>query len=278
MLWPAALFPFRRVSAWQMLLFSLVCVLISPGGTRAENGPGNPAYLLFTRWSAAAYSEKAAGTVCWIDGPDGSLRVEVLRNDRAGTMAAPDLSPLLNRTGDGWTLVVGPDQIGTLNAWGHEWREVPAGLAQLVRLATASLHSDPVPPPRFPFAVRVGTHRRSAGIPRPRVLEAFLPDIEHAETWRYQLAPLTLENDQPSVVPNFRRKMTARGRGTGGVGEILIIQRARTAGQDGYGLSLRSSRRPGTLHLAAAGRLAVATPEPEVFLPLWPLSQFITPR
>lgn len=278
MLVPAAPFPFRRVSVRHILPVFLICGLVLPGGPRAEDGSGDPSYLFSTYWSAAAYSERTVGAVCWIDGPDGSLRVEVLRNDRTWAKAPPDLTPMMNRTGNGWTLVLGPDQNGTLNAWGREWREVPAGLAQLVRLVTTSLLSFPDPPPRFPFATRVGTPRRSAGIPRPQVLKTFLPDIERADTWRYQLAPLALEKDTHPEVPGFRRQMTARGRGTGGVEEILNLGWVRHAGQEGYGLSLSSSRRPGTLHLGPVGRLAVAAPEPELFLPLWPMSQFFATR
>ncbi len=275
---PAAIFQFRRVSVRQILQFSLYCGLILPGGALAEDGPGNSTHLFSTHWSAAAYSEKAAGSVCWIDGLDGSLRVEVLRNDRAWSETSPALSPLLDRKGNGWTLVMGPDQQGTLNAWGSEWREVPVGLAQLVRLVTASLNSYPDHPPRFPFTIQVGSSRRSGSIVRPRVLKIFLPDIEGSDYWRFQLAPLRLENDPQPAVQSFRRQMTGRGRGTGGVGEILVLRWFREAGRDGYGLSLSSSRRPGTLHLAPAGKLAVATPEPEVFLPLWPMSQFFATR
>jgi hypothetical protein len=275
---PAAIFPFRRVPVRQVLLFLFFSGLTLPGGIRAEDAPGSQAHLFSTQWSASAYSEKASGTVCWIDGVDGSLRVEVLRNDQGPTEAAPELAPLLDRIGMGWTLVVGPDQNGTVNAWGSEWRQVPAGLAQLVRLVTASLHSYPDSPPRFPFATKVGAHRRTTGIPRPRMLETFAPDPGHTDTWRYQLAPLVLEDNQKTAAQGFRRKMTARGRGTGGVGEILILRWARPAAGDGYGLGLRSSRRPGKLHLAPTGQLAVTTPEPEVFLPLGPMSQFFTTR
>ena len=271
---PAAIFTVSRVIFRRALPFLCLLGLIFPGGIRAEDPPVDQAFLFSTQWSAAAYSEKASGAVCWIEGADGSLRVEALRDDKPRTEAALDLTPLLDRTGTGWTLVVGPDQTGTVNAWGREWRQVPAGLAQLVRLVTASVRAYPDPPVRFPFAIPVGDHPFAAGILRPCVLAVSRLDPGQADTRRYQLAPLVMEEDQQPAVRSFRRKMTARGRGTGGVGEILILRWERSAHGDGYGLGLTSSRRPGKLNLAPAGRLSVLPPEPELFLPLWPMSQF----
>jgi hypothetical protein len=266
----------------QVLLLCIFSGLMIPTMTWADDQPQHQSLLFSTRWSAEAYSEKAAGTVCWIDGSDGSQRIEVLRSERAWSETSRDLSPLMDRTGNGWTLVMGPDLNGTINAWDNQWRTLPAGLAQLVRLVTASLHSYPESPGRYPFARRVAEPRREAGIPRPQILAAFLPDPAKADTWRFQLAPLSLGNDQPTEEADFRRRMTVRGRGTGGVGEVLVLRwMPRTGpenGPDRYQLSLSSSRRPGTLHLDAAGSVAVATPEPEVFLPLWPMSQFFQVR
>ena len=269
-------------SARQVFLLCLVSGLMVPAVAAADEQPQRQSLLFSTRWSAEAYSEKAAGTACWIDGTDGSLRVEVLRSKRAWAESTRDLSPLMERTGHGWTLVMGPDLNGTINAWDNQWRALPAGLAQLVRLVTASLNSFPAEAGRFPFATRVGTAHREAGLPRPRVLATSPTDPSRTVTWRFQLAPLSLENVQQTEDTDLRRRLTARGRGTGGVGEVLIMRwtplRGSESGYGRYQLCISSSRRPGTLNLDPAGGVAVSTPEPEVFLPLWPMSQFFHSR
>lgn len=270
------------LSARQVLLLLVVSGLMIPIPARADDQPERPSLLFSTRWSAEAYSEKAAGTVCWIDGPDGSLRIEVLRSKWAWGESPRNLLPLMDRTGNGWTLVMGPDLNGTINAWDSQWRVLPLGLAQLARLVTASLQSYPETPGRFSFARRVGTTHGKSGIRRPQVLARPVADPGQTETWRFQLAPLSLASDQQPEETNFRRRMTARGRGTGGAGEVLVLRWNPASGSETgmgrYQLSLSSSRRPGTLHLDPAGSVAVATPEPEVFLPLWPMSQFFQTR
>jgi hypothetical protein len=253
------------------VLLAVGMSLAGPGW--ADDEATGAATLFSGQWSAAAYSANASGTFCWVEGADGSLRVEVLRHDRPVADAPVDLRPLLDRKGRGWTLVVGPDLTGTLNAWEREWRRVPSGLAQLVRVVTAVLPAYPERPARFPFAARVGNGRHVRGIPRPRQMG---PTGARDEVWRYQLAPLTLGDAPPPAEPRFRQRMTARGRGTGAAAEVLVLKWVRASAGAGPAASLSSSRRPGTLHLAPAQTSSVTAPEPEVFLPLWPLSQFFS--
>ncbi len=274
----------RSVSRVPLLVVAMQLFLLC--GALAEEPPAGHTFLTSTNWSAFAYAQHAGGSACWLAGDDGSLRVEVLRDPAADvelpkgsrTGVAPELDPLLTRSGNGWTLVLGPDGSGTLNAWGREWREVPAGLAQMVRLVTAFLQNFPGSPPEFPFASLVGPSRRPGVIPRPEVLGPDPSPAVDPPVWRYQLAPLALRVIEGEQMPGFRRKMTARGRGAGGVGEILVFSWSCPAGQAGNGLRIGSSRRPGTLHLDPPLNLAVPTPDPEVFLPLWSLSQFFEAR
>jgi hypothetical protein len=252
----------------------------------AEEPPSGHTFLTSTNWSASAYAQHEGGSACWLVGDNGSLRVEVLRDPEGSaelsteprTGITPKLEPLLTRSGNGWTLVLGPDGNGTLNAWGREWRQVPEGLAQMVRLVTASLRIYPGRPPEFPFASSVGPSRRPGVIPRPKVLGFDPSPAVDADVWRYQLAPLLLRVIEDEEEAGFRRKMTTRGRGAGGLGEVLVLNWSRPAGQAGYGLRIGSSRRPGTLSLEPPRDLAVTKPDPEVFLPLWPLSQFFETR
>ena len=87
-------------------------------------------------------------------------------------------------------LVLGPEGNGTLNAWGREWQQVPVGLAQVVRMVTASLQSFPGRQPEFPFAFLVGDSRRTGIIPRPGILGSEPAPAGDGDVWRYQLAPL----------------------------------------------------------------------------------------
>ncbi len=260
--------PFRAMAVLSFLV----------SGVLADEPPVGNTLLSSTQWSASAYSQHADGAVCWLIGDDGSLRIEILRDpegdgeqsNRSRTGAAVDLEPLMTWTGDGWTLVLGPDGNGTLNAWGREWEQVPVGLAQMARLVTAALQDYPSRPVDLPFASAVGQSPPNEGIPRPRMLDPNATGEAESDVWRYQLTSMDS--------PGFRGKMTTRGRGAGGVGEILVLRWWRPAGQEGYGLRIGSSRRPGTLNLDPPNNLAVGVPDPEVFLPLWPLSQFFDPR
>lgn len=264
-----------------ILMAAAVLATVPTYGAVSEDVLSDQETLSATQWSASAYSHRAGGTVCWIFGEDGSLRVEVFLDNRgqpeagenSGDPAAVDLAPLLTRTGDGWTLVLGPDDSGTLNAWDREWRNVPGGLAQLARLVTTALRDFPDRPADSSQVQSVDQPWRSGTIPRPKMLGPRPRQPESSEVWRFQLATLDLQESEPVDVPGFRRNMVARGRGTGGSGEILVL-RWRADGQSGVLLNLRSSRRPGELVLQPVQLQGVPKPEPELFLPLWPLSQF----
>jgi hypothetical protein len=260
------------------LLLSMAILVLIVSGPSAVEPPEGRAFLTSTNWSASVFSHNAGGSVCWIMGEDGSVRVEVLLDPegtgedpgQAGSGGDVNLEALMSWTGDGWTLVLGPDGNGTLNGWGKEWEMVPADLSSVVRLITASLQNFPIRPVEFSFASSVGQSRGKAGIPRPGILGSDANGEADADVWRYQLTS--------SDTPGFRKKMTARGRGAGGMGEILVLHWWQSAGQDGYALAIGSSRRPGTLNLGPPRNLAVDMPDPEVFLPLWPLSQFFEAR
>ncbi len=258
--------------------YSLMILMFLVSASSAVEPPEDHAFLTSTNWSASALSHHAGGSVCWLMGDDGSVRVEVLLDPegtgddggQAGSDKGVNLEHLMTWTGDGWTLVLGPDGNGTLNGWGKEWDQVPADLSRVVRLVTASLRKFPNRPVGFSFAKSVRPTRGNAGIPRPGMLGSGATGEGGEDVWRYQVAS--------SDAPGFRNRMTARGRGAGGVGEILILRWWRPEGQESYALSVGSSRRPGTLNLDPPSNLTVKTPDPEVFLPLWPLSQFFDAR
>jgi hypothetical protein len=269
------------------VLFLVFGLLVTcPCDSMADQDPAGHTFLTSTNWSASAFSHYAGGTACWVTGEDGSLRVEVLRDSdkrpdvtpEISEEGDPDLTPLVTWSGDGWTMILGPDDEGTLNAWGREWRQVPVSLAQLVRLITASVMSYPVRPPEFSFARAIWPSGPGADISRPKILDSLPARPEVGEVWRFQLATLDLEATRKDELPSFRRNMTARGRGTGGQSEILELRWSRASGPGGFSLSIGSSRRPGALHLDRPRNQGMVSPEPEIFTPLWPLSQFFETR
>jgi len=275
----------NRNSARRVSLVILATALIPTSGLPAAEPPLGHSFLTSTTWSATAFTQHAGGTVCWLPGGDGSLRVEVRResdpdagNVESGAGVPPDLEPLLKRTGEGWTLVLGPDGKGTLNAWGREWRTAPASLSRMVRLIIVSLRDYPGRRPDFPFAVSAGQSPRRDVIPRPKTRKSDQSRVGDADVWRFQIPPLDLESNEGRGVAGFRRKMTARGRGAGGRDEIVALRWSSHDGQEGYGLLIGSSRRPGSLRLKPPRDLVVKTPRVEAFLPMWPLSQFLETR
>jgi len=268
---------FRIIPAMVLLVATLGW---SPAGAQESLPPAS--FLYYSSWQADAFSHHADGTMCWLTDRAGSLRLEVQRDARmfpTGASATNDpwpdqLNPLLNRRGEGWTVILGPDDEGTLNAWGREWSRPPAGLVQMIRLATVTLA--PQEGGRLPgsLALALVSGRGEAGIPCPSVLDPGSGGSKVRVNRRYQLAPLEVDGPPRDKDSGFRDQMKARGRGTGGTGEIVTLAWRDGADAPEPTLRIRSSRRPGTLEIQSPLRVAVPPPEPEVFLPLWPLSQF----
>jgi hypothetical protein len=264
------------------LFLVLAGLLLMPSGVLALDDSAARSLLHYTNWRASAFSRQAGGTVCWLAGEDGSLRLE-LRRGPAGFASPlvegqdgfpPDLGPLLDQSGEGWTLVLGPDDTGTLNAWGREWRRPPSGLVQLVRLVTAVMvhHPGPIPDPGF---VRAYPRKNDVGrIPVPKVVRVGQTPAVPSNTRRYQLGNLGSPASEPSSDEDFRGRMTARGLGGGGDLEVVVLDWGEGPGRGAGGVRIRSTRRPGTLELEALRSQEVPVPAPEFFLPLWPMVRF----
>ena len=58
--------------------YSLVILMFLVSVSPAIEPPEDHAYLTSTNWSASVLSHRAGGSVCWLLGDDGSVRVEVL--------------------------------------------------------------------------------------------------------------------------------------------------------------------------------------------------------
>lgn len=211
-------------------------LLIQAPGAAAQ---GTPAHETSTRglehalWEAEAWSHHAAGIMGWISGADGSLRLEIEHGGSGRTAS------LLSQTGEGWTLILGPDGNGTLNAWGREWRKVDPGLGRLAREAVGFMS-------------------------RPQ---------EGPERLRVEIPALRSGGGADSDGSGFRRSLVRRGRGRGGPGEMVILDRMEPAPDAPWAFEIRSTRRPGAIRLRGAETLPLDCPVPEVFLPLWPLAE-----
>lgn len=185
-------------------------------------------------WSAEAWSHHATGELGWVTGSDGSLRLEL---GLAENGPGPD--PLLDQIGEGWTLILGPDGQGTLNTWHREWRRVDGGLGTLAAEAVAFM---------------------SAAGPEDERLRVEIPDLD-------------ADGSPATGATGFRGAMAHRGRGRGGPGEVVILDRLEIGPESSWAYEIRSTRRPGRIRVGPSATMPLACPVPEVFLPLWPLSE-----
>lgn len=249
----------------------------SPAAAEDSNSP-----LVFAQWRFEAFGRVTQGLCCWLEGPGDGLRLEVTapsgENDRL-----PGSESVLAWRGDGWTIVLGEPGQGTLNRWHEQWRNLPPGWEEWIRGILA----------RYPLQGR--SELLSGGLLRDR---NFLPRLQWRQpgtaaresrfvSWE---APRLQWTAGSSEMPEqreerFRDAMVRRGRGRGGAAEVVRFEfvsaadaaKAGTPWPPGSVMNASSSRRPGTLHLEIRQRRAVGTVAPEVFLPLWPLDEFIAP-
>lgn len=238
-----------RIIAVALLMISTA--VAKPGQT-AETEADLPGTIRTVAYRASVFSFQDSGTVLWLPGPDGIMRLEI-RRGRAGHDA---LTPLLAQSGAGWTAILGGQNPGTLNAWQEQWRQPPAGLAQAARLVNEALTAGPTLSVDRKTRWRAGAHRlngRTHGID--------------------SLNPVSAE---ASSGPAFRQVVAARGWGRGGLGDVLALRWETGAEGQASHLVVRSTRRPGRLELTPLATYDVIYAMPEAFVPLWPLAQLLT--
>lgn len=191
--------------------------------------------LRLATWRGSFLGRGAGGSLALLIGPDGACRVEVA--DRRCTW-----TDLLDRSGHGWTAVLGAGADPLVAPWGREWSRLEAPLAAGLATLARALAAPPGPPVRT---------RNGAATP---VRTVALPPADPA--------------------PSFRAAQAARGRGRGGPGEILHLVWLTAADRSPV-LAVRSSRRPGGLRLGELRCLPVRFPVPETFVPLWSLRELL---
>jgi hypothetical protein len=220
----------------------------------AEEELDLPGTALLAHYRATAFSYHEAGTLLWLVGPDGILRLEIRRADNTAT-GTDAWQPLLEQQGEGWTAIIAGHSDDTINAWGAQWRHPPAGLAQAAQLVTAALALGP-PEAQGPKRWRAG---QTAG-----------------QTTKYRVASLVDSTTSVLPGPPWRREQTARGLGRGGQDNVLVLKWVAEAVERPATLQVTASRSPGRLELELPIAAEVIYAMPEAFVPLWPLAQLMT--
>ena len=264
-------------------------MLILHCGDAAANDVASIAGALHVAgWRVTVFGERAHGVACWIAGADTALRLEILALSDEVTVADENdqrrrLTTLLARDGDGWTYArAGRDLPGLLNRWGERWRTVSPDLARLLQVISLTLSAGPpaVDPRGSAVADPDGDDRPSVDRWRvaapgrhrsPEPLVKLGGDLWLAEPGGEAADPTEAKNSVP-----WRRDLVARGRGRGGLAEVVTLAWVTPADASARTqLAVRSVRRTGTLYLWPLAAEPVLYPAVETFLPLWSLQQIL---
>ncbi len=247
----------RQSGSRQLLSIAALCLLVPVSFSQAhaeEADTDLPGSLHSVNYRASAFSYHDHGTLVWLNGPDGMMRLDIRRG---GTTAQGRnrLTALMEQNGEGWTAVFGGETAGTINAWGEQWRQPPDGLVRAARLIATVLDSGPpaFTPAKRPW--RAGSNR--------------------VATRKYGIPSLTQANEPGAAVVSFRRTQVDRGMGRGGDGDILELAWSAAGSVGSSYLRVRSTKRPGQLELTPDATYQVVFAMPETFVPLWPMGQLV---
>ena len=259
-----------------LCLLLLTFLVANPGqaGNLPASGNGR---LFLVSWEVSVLGRIETGTACWIEGPDGVFRLEVL----PGVAGREALPRLLRRQGDGYTLILGGGAEGVFNAWQHEWKKLGENMVPWVRFVTLTLlGKDGEQGSGSGRGRRLVGNRTPVGT-RPFFRDDPFPDRE-AGGRRIELPALavnrvaagtgTRNGGRPAGTP-FRSGMVQRGGGRGGNREILTM--TRDGSIPGFAWLLLSSRKPGRILLSNPEIIHLGPVGLEVFPPLWPLSELV---
>jgi len=253
-----------RTAGWGLcLVLLLVC-----GSAAAADGR-----LHLGHWRGSAFGRAVTGNFLLLTDPEGFLRLELSRTEQALDEAA--LRSLLAWTGDGWCVVQGDPGEGTVGPWNDKWDRLDRSVGIWLVLAAAHLNQTDMDPTEL---TAWGIEARSVGAapqPRPR----FRTTGPSAERFRYRMPEVArLQAASPAETAprlGFRAAQLQRAAGHGSAGEILTLERHRSADGRLSRLVLRASRKPGDLRLDQLSERPVRYDVNEVFVPLWPLADVL---
>jgi len=243
-----------------LILLGWVALLEAPtSAIEADEPPADlPGTIHVASYAATAFSYHDTGSLLWLTGPDGILRLEV----RRGSAGDDLLTPMLQQHGQGWTAILSGQGDDTLNAWGEEWRRPAPGVARAAQLVTTALLVGPPSADRIVGPWRAGKAALGARVHR-------IPTLGDGETAATEDAEIGGDSD-------FHDRMATRGLGRGGEDELLVLAWLQPSDRANARLQVRATRRPGHLELALTASRAIQYAMPEAFVPLWPLAQLVT--
>ncbi len=259
------------------LVLYLLSLSWNPGKARAQESLDAGSTLFQSGWTGSVLGRTQSGELCWVMGPEGALRLEILfpvvRPGNA--LTAPNLlNDLLRQRGQGYCLVLGEGADGTFNPWGEPWQRLDTAVGRWL-IPVARLVSGHPEAPAFSLPpwreVTPATRGREFRLSPGRKISVG----SASRTWQAELPALKRVLEEPatsSVATTFRRDSVGRGMGRGGSAEILRL--TLSCGSPGS-WTLTTSRKPGRLELSVPLRHAIQRPGLEVFAPLWPLADVL---
>ncbi|MBC8426255.1 hypothetical protein H8E07_19235 [bacterium] len=212
-------------------------------------------------WRLGAWGRSLEGHACWLRDRDGTWRLEI-RTTRPGESVPVALEDLLHQRGEGWTVLAAGDHGVFMQPWRDKFEEVaPAHRRRLTALiALAGSGREAV------ADVAACGARMRLRPPRHR-----MPRTPWSET-PPAAAAVYLVDWPGGGDRDFRRGLEVRGYGRGAAAETWQVQFA-----DEGVWRATSSRRAGALRVEALPDSPVVYDPDEVFVPLWPLGDVLSP-
>jgi hypothetical protein len=212
-------------------------------------------------WRLGAWGHNAEGLACWLRDRDGTWRLEV-RRIWPGEASEPALDELLHQRGEGWTAVAAGGHGAFVQPWRGRFEELtPARQIRLgALLALAAAGRDAAVALAAYGAVMTPCPSRRAAARTPWAGRIPAGGETCLVTW------------PPGEGSDLRRRLEMRGLGRGDA-----VETWRVTFTEEHAWRLTSTRRTGTLQVAALPDSLVAYDPDEVFVPLWPLGEVLSP-
>jgi hypothetical protein len=268
----------RRRSGVCLILIALAIDATAAAGTPKVAAESYTATELnLASWQIRALGKlRASGSLCWIRGDGGEIRLEVAAWPGSEPPESP-LSVLLEREGEGWTMTsASSDAEDTdrplVKPWGAEWRNVHPQVAAVATAIVDAMEGDQAVEPSAQDGVLTMPSARDgrSGWRRPGSLRRAARRIELPAEWD----PGARADNRGEARGKLRSDLVERGRGRGAAAEILDLSWERSETETPC-LRIVSSRRTGELRLERHSSLLVRHPGWETFVPIWTLGELL---